>query len=507
MKASLRVLFLAAEADPFVKIGGLGDVAGSLPAALREIAPPDDNANQGIDVRLVLPFHGVIRTEAHLLNPVATFQILSVDGPIPVTAYSTVERGLPVYLISGPLIPPDAPVYSTDAALDGLKFTYFSLAALELARAINWTPHIVHANDWHTSPAIYSLSLNREKDPFYYTTATLLGLHNLPYLGVGAERVLAKFNLPPAAGSALPNWAQYLPLPLALLTADHIVAVSPTYAKEILTPEFGSGLQDFLRTRSGAISGILNGIDVRYWDPETDPHLAVNFTADNLNARQENKFALQEELGLEPDENLPLLGMVTRMDNQKGVDLVPEALRAIAADSWQAIILGTGNPILEAAARRLETDYPDRVRAIIRYDAQLSHRVYAGIDALIIPSRYEPCGLTQMIAMRYGCIPIARSVGGLRDTIQDYDRSSDSTGFLFNQPTSTALAAVLRRALRAYKNQQDWQAMQRRGMGRDFSWANSARQYQSLYRSLVVARTNQVKEGQNEISKSLIEGR
>ena len=501
-KSSLRILFLAAEADPFIKIGGLGDVAGSLPVALRSLSPllsssVSEEKNEAlesdiameIDVRLAIPLHGAIQRQAYPLEQVATFNVHHIDGPIQAEAYTIVTNRLPVYFIGGPLIPPDAPVYSADASADGLKFTFFSLAVLELARTLNWHPHIVHANDWHTAPAIYSYKLNQEQSDFYYNTATVLGLHNLPYLGVGAGPALNAFGLPPAKQSTLPEWAKNMPLPLGLLSADHIVATSPTYAQEILTAEFGSGLQEFLSTRANSITGILNGIDVQRWDPSTDPHLITNYTSTNLSARQENKTALQRELGLTPDPYLPVFAMITRMDNQKGVDLVPGALRQVAGQPWQVVILGTGDPVLEASARLLETDYPDQVRAVIRFDAALSHRIYAGADALLIPSRYEPCGLTQMLAMRYGCVPIARATGGLRDTIQDYNQATGSTGFLFNDPTSKSLAEALDRALHVYANREEWHGLQRRGMAQDFSWASSARQYLSLYLSLVKSQT------------------
>lgn len=486
MKPGLRVLFLAAEADPFIKIGGLADVASSLPAALRRLTSSFGN----VDVRLVLPLHGAIRREAYPLRSLATFDIPHASGPIPAEALTMDLNGLPVYFITGPMIPSDAPVYTPDPGIDGVKFTFFSLAALELARILNWTPHIVHANDWHTAPAIYALSRSREHDPFYYNTATLLSLHNLPYLGVGAGPALAAFGLPPAAGSALPVWAQDMPLPLALLTADHIVAVSPTYAREILTPDFGSGLQDFLRSRAGSISGILNGLDEQRWDPAKDPALKANYSRADLPKRRANKAALQQEFGLTPDPNVPLFAMITRMDHQKGVDLVPPALRQLIDRPWQAIILGTGDKILEADARSLEASYPERVRAAIRFDAGLSRRMYAGADALLIPSRYEPCGLTQMIAMRYGCVPIARATGGLRDTIQDFGVSTESTGFLFSEAAPEALAAALRRAILAYQDPPGWEGLQRRGMAQDLSWRRFAKQYLSLYESLSIERVN-----------------
>lgn len=442
-----------------------------------------------IDVRLVIPFHGVIDRQAYPFRSVARFSIPHVNDSFQAEVFTVEIDHLPVYLIGGSLFPPDAPVYTADASVDGLKFTFFSLAALELARSLNWVPHLIHANDWHTSPAIYALRIHRGLNNFYYNTATVLGLHNLPYLGIGAGPALAAFDLPPARDSLLPEWAQQIPLPLGLLSADHIVAASPTYAREILTKEFGSGLQDFLNTRADSISGILNGIDIKRWDPRKDPALLANYSAGDLPARQANKLALQRELELSPDPGVPLFAMISRMDPQKGVDLVPDALRQIANLPWQVIILGTGDPTLEVAASRLEGDFPDRARALIRYDSALSRRIYGGADALLIPSRYEPCGLTQMIAMRYGCVPVARATGGLKDTIHDYDTSGESTGFLFDHATPQSLAGALARAVHVYAKPDDWRGLQHQGMVQDFSWERSARQYIALYQSLVMQRS------------------
>ena len=474
MADKIKVLFLAAEADPFVKIGGLGDVAGSLPPAL--------NASGNIDVRLCLPFHGAIQRQAYDLHRVATFAIPHAQGEIRAEALATELNGLPVYLISGAPIPADAPVYSGDNLADGHKFTFFSLAALELMRQLDWKPDLIHANDWHTAPAIYTLSSKR--DAFYLNAVLLLGLHNLPFMGVGAGPALKGFGLEPAAESHLPAWAQDVPLPLGLLSADHIVAASPGYASEILTPEYGSGLHEFLTSRAGSISGILNGIDTQKWNPETDPELTANYHSGCLQARQSNKQALLAEFGLEAAPDCILFIIISRLDPQKGVDLAPEALRQIASLPWQLIILGTGDAALENTMRQLEAEYPDRVRAAIRFDSVLSHRMYASADALLIPSRYEPCGLTQMIAMRYGCVPVAHATGGLRDTIRDCDRSKNGTGFLFKNASADSLAGALRRVVRAYADRSKWRAVQLEGMEQDFSWNRFAHQYVRLYKKL-----------------------
>lgn len=495
----LRVLFVAAEADPFMKVGGLGDVAGSLPRAIHKLNfPMGAEADQAgahpksIDIRVALPYHGAIAAQSRNLQPIISFNVPHQDNPVPAVAYGQEMDGVPVYLISGKPIPPEMPVYTGDPEIDGNKYTFFSMAVLELARALGWQPHLLHANEWHTAPAVYALSI-RQDDHFFSKTSTLLGIHNLPYLGSGVGPVLSAYNLPPASTSSLPEWAQHLPLPLGLLAADHLVTVSPTYAQEILTPEFGSGLYYFLQERAATISGILNGLDIDQWNPQTDPQLVANYDRDNLDLRKTNKRALQEELGLLVDPDIPLLGMVTRMEYQKGVDLALDALRQIDLlennhhFAWQAVILGTGAPDLEEASHRMQSDYPDQVRAVTTFDTALSRRIYGGADALLTPSRYEPCGLTQMIAMRYGCVPIARSTGGLKDTIRHYSDKKGS-GFLFWKPTPEVLSGTIRDALQLYRNQKAWRKLQREGMSQNFSWERSARAYISLYRSLVSSR-------------------
>ncbi len=481
----LNVLFLAAEAQPFISAGGLGEVASSLPQALRRLpkTPPD--------VRLVIPLYGRIDRQKYSWQPLTTFDVPRQDKQLTVQAYETRLGNLPVYAIAGAPIPdsPNAPLYESDAALDGEKFTFFSLAALELAKQLKWRPDVVHANDWHTAPAIYALSLRRSTDAFYRHTVTLLGLHNLPYLGVGAGPAMNAYGLPPAGeDSPLPTWARNMPLPLGLMSADHIVAVSPGYAQEILTPEFGAGLHEFINTRAADISGILNGLDTDLWNPATDEHLPRRYTIETLNLRAHNKLALQEIFDLPRDHHLPLLTMITRLDHQKGVDLAIEALRSIQHLEWQAILLGTGQPALEDAVRQLADDLPHKVRALITYDKALSRRLLGGADILLMPSRYEPCGLTQMIAMRYGCVPVARATGGLRDTIRDYLQWPDSTGFLFHSTEPIALAGAIRRALAIYHQPHNWRGLQQRGMKTDFSWRRSAQEYLQLYQRLV---TNQ----------------
>ncbi len=468
----MKILFLASEADPFVKVGGLGDVAGSLPYALRAL---------GHDTRLVLPFHSNLNTSGLNMHRETVFTVPRNGSDEPVQVSHTEINGLPIYLISGEPISKTASVYSPIPHVDGEKYTFFSMAALELARRLEWAPDILHANDWHTAPAVYAMYLKKQNgDPLFAKTKSVLSIHNLGFMGAGSSEQLAAYGLPPVTDEALPAWARHMPLPLGLWAADELVAVSPTYAEEILTPDFGCDLDGFLRTRSATVTGIVNGIDYSLWDPSADDSITAKFNADHLDARAANKAALQKRFGLAIDPSIPLLAMVTRFDPQKGVDIALEALRHVNDLPWQAIFLGTGHANLEASARRLEADLPDRVCAVLRFDARLSREIYAGADIFLMPSRYEPCGLAQMIAMRYGALPLARAVGGLRDTIVH-----NQTGFLFAGASPHALSVSLRSALKKFPNAKTWRAMQRRAMAQDFSWARSAGQYVELFEALI----------------------
>lgn len=474
----MKVLFLASEAEPFVKVGGLGDVAGSLPRALRQL---------GVDVRLALPFHGTIRRSEYDLHLLANFNIIHSSGSIPTEVYTTQVNGLPVYLIYGSPFPTNTPVYSDDWGFDAHKYIFFSLAAMQLIRVLNWQPNIVHANDWHTAAAVYWLALNRKIDLVYQKTISLLTVHNLPYLGTDGSVPLGAFGLPPAKNSLLPEWASHLPLPLGLLTADAITAVSPTYANEILTPEFGSGLHGFLRTRKDIITGILNGLDLDQWNPAEDMALTSPFSQTDLASRIINKQNLQRELNLPANLNIPLLAFIGRLNHQKGVDLIIDALRGMDDQPWQVVFLGTGVPELEDSIRQMQLEYPERVRAAVKFDAALSHRIYSGADALLVPSRYEPCGLVQMIAMRYGCIPIVRATGGLKDTVFE-EKGRLTNGFLFEEASPDSLASAIHRALLIYSNNSHWKELQFQGMQQDFSWERSAMEYLSLYSTMTKKR-------------------
>lgn len=481
--SSFKVLFVSAEAAPLVKIGGLGDVAGSLPDALLAL-PKEDLDGRELDIRLVIPYHAVIPRGRADITFARSFPVSYSGGTLEASAYLTRIGKTPVYLIDGDPIPKEGGVYSLDTQKDGEKFAFFSLAALELCRALDWSPDILHAHDWHSALSVHMLHRMRPSDPFFEHTRSIFTIHNLPYMGAGTDQALEAYGIPINEDPGLPPWGHYQPLPMALSAADLVTTVSPTYGREILTPEFGCGLETFLQSRADTVAGVLNGLDMDSADPAADPALVRRFNAETLSTRIDNKLALQNEFGLTPDPNMPLIISIGRFDYQKGIDLAVDGLLQAVDQPWQAILLGSGNPTIEATARHLEENMPERVRAAIRFDPALSKRMYAGGDMLLIPSRYEPCGLTQMFAMRYGCLPVARATGGLRDTIFDTSDPRQSTGFLFEAAKGDALAGAIRRALDAYSDPDGWSERQHFAMSQDFSWRRSAKTYLDLYLKL-----------------------
>ena len=472
MPQTINILFLAAEAEPFVKVGGLGDVAGTLPRALRALS----NDEIKLDVRMAIPYHTVIRADT--LRPVGIYSIPRGDSELQVEAYEGMLDGVPIYFLNGDPIRASGSVYSSNNKLDGEKYTFFSLAALELPRQIDWSPDIIHTNDWHTALASYG-NLVRRWDEKTRRVFSMVTIHNLPYMGPDVSAILQEYGLP-LANTDLPDWARVMPLPLGLWASDAMVAVSPTYADEILDEEFGCGLQDFLKNRKDSLYGVLNGLDVSSFDPQTDSMLAANFNAESLSVRPTNKAALQARLGLPVLADVPVLGMVTRMDVQKGVDIALRGLKVLGKQNWQLVLLGAGDPKLEKMAKNLQVEMPDRIRVESRYDARLARQIYGGADIFLMPSRYEPCGISQMISMRYGCLPLVRAVGGLHDTVTDGE-----TGFAFVEAKVKHFNDALRRALNLYPNRERWTEMQKAGMALDFSWPHSAQKYLNLYRKLV----------------------
>ena len=483
----LRVLAVASEIYPIIKTGGLADVAGALPIALRAF---------GIETRTLVPgYPDVIGAvpEAEVLLHWPDFY----GGPIRLLGGS--HQNLDLLVLEAPHLfaRPGNPYVTPDGKDwpdNGVRFAALSRMAAEIGRGAipSFVPDIVHAHDWQAGLAPAYLHYADGLRP-----GTVMTVHNLAYQGKFPREMLDAFGLPlqSFAIHGVEYYGMIGFLKAGLQFADRITTVSPTYANEIQGDEGGMGLGGLLRERSRVLSGILNGIDTSVWNPETDPHIAARFSAKELEARASNKAALQRRLGLDPSPDAPLLGVISRLSWQKGLDLLLENVPTILDHGMQLALLGSGDQDLQDGYQAAAQANIGRVAVLIGYDEALAHLIQAGADALIVPSRFEPCGLTQLCALRYGAVPIVSGVGGLSDTVIDVGETNmaggAATGFKFAPVTSENLAGALRKAGKAFHDKDAWRRLQHDGMSADVSWRNRASQYAALYREVVEARRNQ----------------
>ncbi len=473
---NLSVLFLSAEVFPYAKTGGLADVAGSLPKAIRRL---------GHDIRIAMPRYGFIDRDRWGLTPVGRVRVPMGDGEEVGEVYETRLADVPVYMIDNERYFHRDGIYAYPD--DAERFIFFSRAAMELARTLNWSPHILHCNDWHTALVPNWLKTVYKDDPFWEHTRTVFTIHNLAYQGVFGYRILEVAGLAQygfIVHPELSHWDHVIHfMARGIIFADFITTVSPRYAQEIMTPEFGAGLDPLLRERADVIVGILNGIDTEVWNPATDELLPHRFDVDHLDVRARNKRHLQEESDLPVDENIPLFGFIGRLTEQKGIDLLTDAAEKMVRHlGAQLVILGTGEQRWQEIVENAARTHPRNIRAYLTFNNPMAHHIYGGVDMLLMPSRFEPCGLNQMIALHYGAIPVVREVGGLADTVHDYDpRTDEGNGFSFRPYDSTALYTAMVRAVENWKHRDTWRRLQVRGMTADFSWERSAKQYVDVY--------------------------
>ncbi len=476
----LSVLSVTSEVFPIIKTGGLADVAGALPSAL---------AQEGVTVVTMVPgYPAVLKTlehsevlhhypaffggTAHLLSGRAGgLDLLVVDAP---------------HLFERPGSPYLAP-NGRDWPDNARRFAALGRAAADIGQGLTpgFVPDVIHAHDWQAGLAPVYLSLTGGPRP-----GTVVTIHNIAFQGIFPADLLFELGLPASVFTVdgVEYYGQIGFLKAGLQLADRITTVSPTYAKEIQTPEGGMGLDGLLRARSGIVSGILNGIDDTVWDPATDAHLARPYDRDSLEARAVNKRALQERLGLNPDPDALLFGVVSRLSEQKGLDLVLAGLSRLLADGAQLALLGAGDKALEDSFQTARIVYPGRVGCFVGYDEKLAHQIQGGSDALLVPSRFEPCGLTQLCAMRYGSIPVVARVGGLADTIVDANEmavaAGVATGIQFGPVNLGSALDAFDRTKYLWRDRDAWKRLQVNGMSADVSWRRPARRYAELYRSL-----------------------
>jgi starch synthase len=470
----MKILFVSPEVVPFAKTGGLADVAGSLPKAIKEI---------GHDIRIIMPRYGKIR------NPKSEIRIFKI-GPEDVTVHEgrIPDTEVPVYFVDNEkYFGSREELYQVKGVdyPDNLeRFSFFSQAVVQFLKELDWRPDIVHCNDWQSALVIAYLKVLYRDDPFFKRTATVYSIHNIGYLGMFPKEKL------PLAGL---GWDQYKPEALefwgnialtkaGFVYADVINTVSETYAKEIQTPEFGCGLDGLLHFRTSDVYGIINGIDYDVWNPATDANIPKRYSVATLSLKIQNKLELQRQNNLPQKKETPVIGMITRLADQKGLDILASTIEEIMCEHCQLVILGTGDPKYHELLQKLKQKYSDHIGVNLKFDAILAELIYAGSDMFLMPSRYEPCGLGQLISFKYGTIPIVRKTGGLADTVHNFHpKTGEGEGFVFEEYSSKALLDAIKRAIETYHKKTLWKPLQEKVMELDYSWDASAKKYISLY--------------------------
>lgn len=476
----MNILFITPEMLPYAKTGGLADVCGSLPWTLVQL---------GLQVRSIMPLYKAIDRQRFKMKLIIKDLAVSLGGET-IKANIFSHEPFPehlVYFVECERFFARSELYTTkegDYPDNDLRFIFFQRVSLEFFKRIGLKPDIIHCHDWQTALVPVYLKTLYRNDPFYSRTRSILTIHNLAYQGLFPKEHFpltgldwSEYNI-----EGLEFWGNVNFLKGGIIYSHALTTVSPHYAQEIQTPEFGCGLDGVLKKRQKDLYGIINGLDYHYWNPKTDRELKARYSVKSIWKKRINKSALQQEQGLEEDPEIFLIGMITRLADQKGLDITLKALKGLMEEKIQLVILGTGDERYHRLFQELSKKYPGKIGINLKFDAPLSKRIYAGSDAFLMPSRYEPCGLGQLISLRYGTVPIVRATGGLIDTVSDFDPATGKgNGIVFREYSSQALLKAVERALYFYSQKRLWRNLVKTGMREDFSWTNSARHYLTLY--------------------------
>ena len=490
MSDRLRICYCASEVVPYAKTGGLADVAGALPRALAEI---------GCDVRIVLPAYRAVDRERFGFRATGQAEVALGDSRVPVRFFEGRLPGsaVPVHLVANDRFFDRPGLYGESGRdyPDNLeRFSTFCRATQALLRRTGWPPHVLHCQDWQTALLPVYLAVE-PRDPVLAATGTMFTIHNLAYQGLFPPDRLRATGLSPSLLSpdGIEFYGQISLLKGGLIFADLLSTVSEQYAREIQTPEFGAGLDGLLRDRAATLIGILNGVDYTAWDPSTDSLIPARYTPQDLAGKSVCKEQLQRGLDLEAGARIPLIGMITRLADQKGLDLVAPAIETILGLGTQLALLGAGDPPYEARFQEIGERHRGRAGVTLGFDEPLAHRIEAGADMFLMPSRYEPSGLNQLYSLRYGTVPIVRRTGGLADTVTDATPEAlaqgTATGFVFEHYAADALLGAVARAVVMFRDARAWRNLQATGMRLDFSWGRSAAKYLDAYRRVIAKRT------------------
>ncbi len=481
----LRVLFVGAEAAPFAKVGGLGEVLRAIPKAMREL---------GCDARVFVPKYASMDTKKYPMKlEVEHLRVASKEEDPQGNLFSNVLRyegsdtGITYFLENMECFEKRANVYGY--ADDTMRWVLLSRSAIEFVKRSKWKPDFIIANDWETGFVPNLLKTDYKDDRAMKDISTVFCIHNLRHQGTFDAAFISEVDADFGRNPIPPFFSDMKNLNgmrRGILYADEIVTVSPTYAEEILSPEYGERLDGILQERRGNLAGILNGIDTERFDPSTDALIDEPYSMRHMGARSKNKAALQHRFGLKEDEDMMIFGYNGRLDEQKGLSLLERAMKPLLDNlSFQFVAMGDGDPRYKTFFKELQEAYPGRVGVHLEYDEKLPRTIYAGADAMLVPSRFEPAGLVPLEAMRYGSIPIVRKTGGLADTVEDFDpENGKGTGFVFEKFDEQALMITIVRAHESFRNRREWTRLMERAMSQDFSWKNSARKYIALCRRI-----------------------